>query len=352
MEKAYIVVDTNTFLHYIGLDQVGWSELFPDQEIILLICPPVIRELNKHKDSPRTPKLRDRATSALRKIDAWSDSSSPVILKDFAEVHFRIYDSKISFSDFNLVRDIADDHLIATLIELKSEMPLSSVVLLTKDTGLKLKARAHGFSAVSLPDSALLPEEVLPSEKKIKDLEHQVRELQNARPKLRLAFADGNSNLNLRFKSTIELSESDIASRMTEIKKKYPKMVEQSKEANVAPVNPALSSLFNISLELGKVANERINEYNQNLEGFFTEYEEYFNELADFYAWERRTAALEIILFNEGTCPADDIDIFMHFPDGFELFEEDQYLKAPEKPEAPRKPRSAFEGFSSPLSLV
>lgn len=352
MAHLYVVVDTNMFLHYIGLDQIAWRELFPGQKVILLICPPVIRELNKHKDSPRTPKLRDRATSALHKIDAWSDLSSPVVLKDSAEVHFRIYDSKINFADFNLVRDLADDHLVATLIELKSEMSSSSIVLLTKDTGLKLKARAHGFSTVSLPDNALLPEEVLPSEKRIRDLENQIRELQNARPKLRLAFVDGNSNFNLCFRGTSELSESDITSRMIEIKKKYPKMVEQTTKVDVAPTYPELKGLlFNAGLEFGKVTPERISEYNQSLDDFFTEYEQFLNELADFYAWERRTAALEIVLFNEGTCPADDIDIFLHFPDGFELFEEDQYLKTPEKPKAPRKPKSALEELRSPFSL-
>jgi rRNA-processing protein FCF1 len=76
MEAVFVVLDTNTFLHYVSLEQVGWNELFPDQNVVLLICPPVIRELNKHKDAARTSKLRDRATVALRKIDAWADSSA------------------------------------------------------------------------------------------------------------------------------------------------------------------------------------------------------------------------------------------------------------------------------------
>lgn len=52
-----------------------------------------------------------------------------------------------------------------------------------------------------------------------------------------------------------------------------------------------------------------------------------------------------------GSCPADDIDIFMHFPDGFELFDEDDCEKEPEAPKAPRKPRSILEEAAAGLSI-
>jgi predicted ribonuclease YlaK len=195
METVFVILDTNTFLHVASLEQIDWSEVFPDKKALLFVCPPVIRELNRQKDTPRTAKLRDRAASALRRLDAWADSSSPIILRNAVEVRFTIHDAGIDFAEHNLVREIADDHLIAALIELQAEASPSPVVLLTRDTGLKLKARAHGFSVAALPDTALLPEDALPSEKRIKELEAQVRELENARPKLRLAFPGATNNL-------------------------------------------------------------------------------------------------------------------------------------------------------------
>ena len=60
---------------------------------------------------------------------------------------------------------------------------------------------------------------------------------------------------------------------------------------------------------------------------------------------------LSIILINDGSCPADDIDIFMHFPDGFELFDEDEYEKEPEAPKPPRKPRSIWEEAEARFSM-
>lgn len=164
--------------------------------MVLFVCPPVIRELNKHKDTPRTPKLRDRAASALRRLDAWTDSLSPIVLPNAVEVRFTIHDAGIDFAAHHLVRDIADDHLIAALIELQAEASPSPVVLLTRDTGLKLKARAHGFSVASLPDSALLPDDVLPSEKRIKELESQAW--------LRAVAAPLGRRTQLRLGSTIQ----------------------------------------------------------------------------------------------------------------------------------------------------
>jgi rRNA-processing protein FCF1 len=352
MDTVFVVVDTNTFLHYVSLDQVDWNELFPAQNVVLVISSPVIRELNNHKDTPRNSKVRERATAAFRKIDAWADSAPPVTLRDGVEVRFRFNDSGIEFAAHNLVRHIADDHLIATLIELKVEASPTPVVLLTRDTGLKHKAKAHGFSVKSLPDSAMLPDEVLPDEKKIKELEALVRELQNTRPKLRLAFAGGGNTLNLSFQRTELLSESDIADRMAHLRNEYPKMVERSKAPSSDSAPYTLNNLFSAALDAAAVDSDSIRKYNDRLEVFLKEYEKYLTRLAVFYAWECRTAAISIILVNDGSCPADDIDIIMHFADGFELFDEGEYQEEPEAPKAPQKPRSIWEGAANATGLL
>ena len=344
MEAVFAILDTNTFLHYLSLEQIDWSDVFPGKQVVLFVCPPVIRELNKHKDAPRTAKLRDRASAALRRLDAWADSPSPVVLSNAVEIRFTIHDARIDFAAHHLVREIADDHLIAALIELQGEVSTSSVVLLTRDTGLKLKAKAHGFSAAALPDTALLPEDALLSEKRIKELEAQVRELENARPKLRLAFPGASDHLALRFQRAEILSDADIATRMAELRNQHPKMSASAKTTPPSEgTQTMLYALLSGASQLGAVDPESIKKYNEGLDSFFTGYEKYLNKLAHFYAWESQTAAINLVLFNEGSKPADDVDIFMHFPDGFELFEEHEYNKEPEAPKAPAKPKSILE---------
>ena len=352
MDTVFAILDTNTFLHYAGLDQIDWSEVFPDKKVVLFVCPPVIRELNKHKDTPRTPKLRDRAASALRRLDAWADSPSPIILRNAVEVRFTIHDAGIDFAAHHLVREIADDHLIAAMIELQFEASPSSVVLLTRDTGLKLKARAHGFSAAALPDTALLPEDVLPSEKRVKELETQVRELENARPKLRLAFPGASSNLALRFQRAETLSDTDIAARMAELRNEHQKMSASAKTPPSEGTPTSLYTLFSATSQLAVIDPESIKKYNKGLDSFFTGYERYLKKLAQFYAWESQTAAINLVLLNDGSKPADDVDIFMHFPDGFELFEEYEYDKEPEAPKAPAKPKSILEQAAAGVPMA
>lgn len=46
--------------------------------------------------------------------------------------------------------------------------------------------------------------------------------------------------------------------------------------------------------------------------------------------------------------PAEDIDIYFHFPDGFELFDLDSYPIEPIEPNEPNRPRSAW-GLIPPI---
>lgn len=107
MTTQYLLIDTNIFLHCLSLDQIDWNAIFPKQRLVLVICPQVIRELNKHKDAPQTPKLRDRAAAALGKLEQWADGS-PTVFGAFTELHFRVHEARIDFLAFNLVREIAD----------------------------------------------------------------------------------------------------------------------------------------------------------------------------------------------------------------------------------------------------
>lgn len=52
---------------------------------------------------------------------------------------------------------------------------------------------------------------------------------------------------------------------------------------------------------------------------------------------------LEIALVNEGTCPAEDIAIFINYPDGFKLVDKEHLPKQPSAPKAPPRPKTAKE---------
>lgn len=65
---------------------------------------------------------------------------------------------------------------------------------------------------------------------------------------------------------------------------------------------------------------------------------EYLQDLARYEDQKNRTISIRIALFNAGTPPANDIDVFLHFPDGFTLLRKDALPRRPKPPMPPRKP--------------
>lgn len=65
MPRRFVFPDTNTFLHYQNIDQIDWPDVLGCDEVTIVITRIVIRELNRHKDGPTSPKIRERSAAAL-----------------------------------------------------------------------------------------------------------------------------------------------------------------------------------------------------------------------------------------------------------------------------------------------
>jgi hypothetical protein len=75
------------------------------------------------------------------------------------------------------------------------------------------------------------------------------------------------------------------------------------------------------------------------------EYAKYLDKKLLYENQQRGKIQLDIELINSGTLPAEDVDIYLHFPDGFELIDNEDVLEEPEEPKI-----LSFEQYSlSPL---
>jgi hypothetical protein len=142
---------------------------------------------------------------------------------------------------------------------------------------------------------------------------------------------------------------------MEAIRAKHPKL--QTNTDTGKPVT--LGEMIGITF--AGVPAEHAQEYNEKLEAFYLEHEQYLVRLQDYRNLRALTAELKIMLANEGTCPADDIDVYMHFPDGFRLVNGEDLDEPPEPPKSPRKPATmqeliagaaAMPAFNYPASLL
>jgi hypothetical protein len=340
-------LDTNVYLHYQPFDQIDWRGALQANSVTIVVPPVVVRELNQHKALHPRPRVRKRAATVLRRLTGLLESDSGVKLPQDTDVLIEDRDPTIDFAAHQLSHEVQDDQLIASVIMYKTERPEDDVVLVTSDTGLTLLAKAKrlAIATAGLPDTLKLPEEPDPKDKQLRELQHELQELKLRTPRLSLVFDDGSDHRTFVLRGPLELRQADLDSKLEDIKQRYPKRGDEPKPIPKGASN-ALESLSvhaMAAFSLGAVAPEEIVRYNSELDDFYTAYAEYFKRDLSLRNLERRTVRLEILLANDGTAPADDIDILMLFPSGFRLTTELQSLERWKPPMPPSKPRTPLE---------
>lgn len=346
--QTYVFLDTNIFLHYQDFDQIKWSDVLGTGSITIVIPPVTVRELNSQKDSPQYPKkIKTRAGKTLIKLHNYFASSLLTKIKEELEIYLEDRDPLIDFTDNQLSWEIKDDHLIASIIMYRNEKPDSQFILVTSDSGLALmaKGKRHGIQVIKLDDSLRLKEEPDLDQEKIKELQLELDEIKRIIPKLSLVFADKSQHSTFTPKISIAQSEVDIEAKVASLKSQYPKFNEKPKD--VPEKKPAIPTDFPASIAeslrnpLGIISQDDIAKYNADLDRFFEKYNEYLRRKVHFENQESNTIQLDIFLENDGTAPGEDIDIFMHFPDGFKIVK--KLPSAPHEPTPPGKPKTQME---------
>ena len=351
MSKVVAFLDTNIFLHYQPFDQINWPKELDAEEVELVVAPIVIRELDNQKDHHRISSIRDRARASLKKIEALITGLEKIDLPDGVNVS-DMNEPTLSFNEYGLRADVSDDHLIVCCIERADLEPDKRIVIVTDDTGPRLKAHKHSITAISLDGRLRLPSASEEIEKKNQELQRKVQQFESSLPNLYLGFSDGSQNHLAKIPEPYEIDSDKVKAKLKDLKKRYPKLYPESDQPS-NPDSPNLQdqiaqirrSMANAS-GLNKPSQEEYDRYNSELDQFFEDYKDYLHRLADYKSREIRTIEIEVVLFNRGTAPAEDIDVFMHFPDGFLLFGEEELPEAIEPPNPPQKPMSRTEMIS------
>ena len=180
-----LFIDTNSFLQMKDFNQIAWRALFPEAETItLFVCSAVITELDKHKVSTNQ-RRRNRARNALRQIEeAAASPDMALVLREAApKVEIAIWRGKPVWSDFaDLDPNSADDYLVV------AAATTPNGVVLSHDTGPRIRAHIAGVRAVCPPEDWLLPAEQTDDQRKIGQLTRELEAAQNARPRLQIVL--------------------------------------------------------------------------------------------------------------------------------------------------------------------
>ena len=318
----YIFLDTNVFLHFKNFEDIDWSETInTEQKSICIVIPfIVIDELDKHKYN-LNPKISGRIRKLMPKLHKILEENS---IKGW-NVEFGKRPSKETIENLNLDKSQIDDCIIASIFEFKKNISINdSIYYATNDFGPKIKCKSLNINIIELSEKYLLNQ--VSSEEQA--LRKEIDNLKNLQPKLSLNFNANNDNL-IEITQPKELDINKhllIISQIEKLKSEYPK-IESIQQNN----------FFSLS-------SEQIKRYNNELETFFQDCDNYYDTLFESYNYDLNLLKIELALNNFGNIPANDIDIELDFPDNFIVFENkelDKYYL--EKPEPPIKPSNPFD---------
>lgn len=335
----YCFLDTNIFLQFQTFDEIDWLSILKTDAVCLVVAKKVIQELDEHKINPSRERLRKRSRMILNKLLEYAESENPVRIGVTVKIQTTSPKSDwLERNGYDL--SYADDKIVGAAHYFKEINPDYEVLVFSDDTGVRLKARANGIPYVSPPDEIKLSDEPDPLQKENQELKREIQRLTYTKPKLSLQIMDSNDNLstvvdfNINFYE-METSEEDIEFELIAYFKtlKFTGRVEGEN----APENE--QNIFNFSIDLGMYpTREQVDEYHQQLDRFITlKYRPYLKQLKKFKHSEQHTALLNIILENNGGAPAENIDVWLHFPDGIDVL--DQPPLPPVEPSPPQKPK-------------
>lgn len=338
---THVFIDTNVALHYQRPDQIDWLKRLGSDGIVLVAAPILVAELEKQKIHIPSRKLRERADAFIRWLAPFVRDPSREV-RPGVRWHFIAHEPLIDFKSANLSRDVADDQLIASVLDYKPNDG-GTVCVATGDIGLEVKLRSRGITCIPLSEDLLLPSEPDPMEKELQDLRRQAA--QRHAPVLALTWEGGAAHYKIAAPPAITRPS---AKSINEMRSRLPFLAKPG-EGRAQDNNP-FTDIARIAARLENmfVTPDAIDRYNEKLKIYFSEYEAYLEQLLEWKTQRSLTGPLRLILSNRGSAPASQIDVMLTFPEDIILLEKDDLPKKPEAPKAPRKPATDLKELMSP----
>jgi rRNA-processing protein FCF1 len=326
-----IFIDTNIFLHFENFEQIDWLKVCNSDSCKLVISPIVIDELDKHKIANN--KVGKKARKVLNKIEELLANNESAINNGVLVEVLNVKPNKTIYEEHDLNFEEQDHRLFASMILYQKTNSNHNISICTDDIGPRIRAKQYGFSSIKLDDKYRLPYEASEIEKKIKTLEQENILLKNKIPKLHLSFNNNKDLLKLKIPIEEFTKEEFITKNLHKLEIEVPPMEIDKREPQ-----------FNTSLlSLMKPTQEQVDNYNDEREKYLNKYKTYLDSLYNYKEMINCSFDIEFYLINSGTVPAEDIDIHIHFPDGFELVEKDEFPEEPEKPKRPVMAKSKYD---------
>ena len=195
MSVLRLFPDTNVFLQCRDLSELDWDQWSEFDEIHLVVCHVVQREIDRRKtgQNERTTRRARKTASRFRQV-VLGDSDDHIVRERAPQV-LLVVDSHYSHSPhLELDYTINDNQLVGTVHAASEANPHDDTRLLTHDTFPLATARRLGLKAEVVPEHWLLPPEPTKHEKRIRELRTELEILRAQEPSCTIECLDWNNN--------------------------------------------------------------------------------------------------------------------------------------------------------------
>ena len=251
MKILHLFPDTNLFIQCRALEEFDWSVWAEFDEVHLIVCRPVQREIDnqKGKGDDRIGRRARQAHSQFRKI-ILSENGLKLIRETRPQVRLLVEPSYLpnpALAD-RLDYTKVDDEIVGCVHAHMELNPESDTRLLTHDSGPMASARMLSVPFVSIPDNWLLQPESNEEERENIRLKKELARLKMAEPQFAIScFDNEGSEINsLKFEYSIyePLTENEISTYMDSLKEQFPLTTDFGPHEPMERQSQKLASVF------------------------------------------------------------------------------------------------------------
>lgn len=228
MSTVYLFADSNLFLHYKPLHEIDWSKLGDFDEIEVVVCPTVQREIDVLKDR-REGRRSDRARRAASTLLEIAQHGPKKYRTASPRVTLNLYGTSQPKQDLANELDYSqnDDRIIGHLAQFKDENPSADARLLTRDSGPVLRAITLCLPYAVIPDDWRLAPEPDLRDREIQELKRQLGELQTQEPRFHFScdqqVDERSGRIEIAYERFRPLTEVERGDLLEDLLEEYPR---------------------------------------------------------------------------------------------------------------------------------
>lgn len=327
----YLFLDTNIFLHFQNFEQIPWGNLVGDVNFKIIVSDIVAGEIDKHKDGARG-KIQKKAKviSKLLGDVLLGDKKLSISLGYCMSCPEKLPDEVRA--KFN--QSSQDDQILMGI--LASDYPKENVVVVSYDNPILIKAKAHGLCFLRMPDEFLLKEELSEEEKELERCKKEIAAYKNRMSKPVLLLNKERVCLKIK-RSPIFDIEKELAKHMQIIRSQHPYKELPSITKDTTPFSSVFEGCFIID-------KDGVKNYNNYLDSYYGREEKFYRTLLEKKMLDERMYELSFSLSNEGTDETGNVDVFVEFPAGLKLYNNESNMKVDvDKPQLPPPYRPFYD---------